>query len=166
MTTWQTDQADIPQAISNPLGVKLVERVKVATRYVSADLEVRVAPEHILYPDYETQALPLDEAQEILKGLDHYERVTGKTGYVDRFWRRSKPWRVIVRRGGVQVTDLPKYAEYTSNEPDAFKTTTLGDTSVVIRNYSAGRETIVRGAGVQVTDLPAMTVITVWKDNR
>lgn len=165
MTTWQTDQTDIPQAISNPLGAKLVERVKVATRYVSADLEVRVAPEHILYPNYETQALPLDEAQEILKGLDHYERVTGQTGYVDRFWRRSKPWRVIVRALKPKPVP-PKYAECTSNEPDAFKTTTLGDTSVVIRNYSAGRETIVRGGGVQVTDLPAMTVITVWKDNQ
>lgn len=165
MTTWQTDRPDIPQAISNPLGAKLVERVKVATRYVSADLEVRVAPEHILYPNYETQALPLDEAQEILKGLDHYERVTGKTGYVDRFWRRSKPWRVIVRALKPEPVP-PKYAECTSNEPDAFKTTTLGDTSVVIRNYSAGRETIVRGGGVQVTDLPAMTVITVWKDNQ
>lgn len=160
MTTWQMDQADIPQAISNPLGAKLVERVKVATRYVSADLEVWVAPEHILYPDYETQALPLDEAQEILKGLDHYERVTGKTGYVDRFWRRSKPWRVIVR------ALKPKYAECTSNEPDAFKTATIGETVAVIRNYSAGRETIVRGGAVQVTDLPAMTVITIWKDSR
>ena len=124
-----------------------------------------MAPEHILYPDYETQALPLDEAQEILKGLDHYERVTGKTGYVDRFWRRSKPWRVIVRALKPEPVP-PKYAECTGNEPDAFKTTTLGDTSVAIRNYSAGRETIVRGGGVQVTDLPAMTVITVWKDNQ
>ena len=164
MTTWQTDQADIPQPISNPLGAKLVERVKVATRYVSADLEVLVAPEHILYPDYETQALPLDEAQEILKGLDHYERVTGKTGYVDRFWRRSKPWRVIVRALNPEPVP-PKYAERTRNEPDAFKTTSIGETVAVIRNYSVGRETIVRGGAVQVTDLPAMTVITVWKDN-
>lgn len=165
MTTWQMDQTDTPQVISNPLGEKLVERVKVATRYVSADLEVRVAPEHILYPDYEAQALPLDEAQEILKGLDHYERVTGKTGYVDRFWRRSKPWRVIVRRLRPEPVP-PKYTECTNNEPDAFKTTSIGETVAVIRNYSAGRETIVRGGAVQVTDLPAMTVITVWKDNR
>lgn len=165
MTTWQMDQADIPQVISNPLGAKLVERVKVATRYVSADLEVRVAPEHILYPDYETQALPLDEAQEILKGLDHYERVTGKTGYVDRFWRRSKPWRVIVRALKPEPVP-PKYAECASNEPDAFKTPTTGETVAVVRNYSAGRETVIRGGGVQVTDLPAMTVITIWKENR
>lgn len=165
MTTWQMDQADVPQCISNPLGAKLVERVKVATRYVSADLEVRVAPEHILYPDYETQALPLDEAQEILKGLDHYERVTGKTGYVDRFWRRSKPWRVIVRRLRPEPVP-PKYTECTSNEPDAFKTASIGETVAVVRNYSVGRETVVRGGAVQVTDLPAMTVITVWKDNQ
>ena len=165
MTTWQMDQADIPQAISNQLGAKLVERVKVATRYVSADLEVLVAPEHILYPDYETQALPLDEAQEILKGLDHYEHVTGKTGYEDRFWRRSKPWRVIVRRLRPEPVP-PKHTECASNEPDAFKTTTLGETVAVVRNYSAGRETIVRGGAVQVTDLPAMTVITIWKDGR
>ena len=165
MTTWQTDQVDIPQPISNQLGAKLVERVKVATRYVSADLEVRVAPEHILYPEYETQALPLDEAQEILKGLDHYERVTGKTGYVDRFWRRSKPWRVIVRALKPEPVP-PKCAECTSNEPNAFKTTTIGETVAVVRNYSAGRETIVRGGAVQVTDLPAMTVITVWKEGQ
>ena len=165
MTTWQMDQADIPQAISNPLGAKLVERVKVATRYVSADLEVRVAPEHILYPDYETQALPLDEAQEILKGLDHYERVTGKTGYVDRFWRRSKPWRVIVRALKSEPVP-PKHAERTNNEIDAFKNPTIGDTTAIVRNYSAGRETIIRGGAVQVTDLPAMTVITVWKEGR
>lgn len=165
MTTWQIDQADIPQAISNSLGAKLVERVKVATRYVSADLEVRVAPEHILYPDYETRELPLDEAQEILKGLEHYERVTGKTGYMDRFWRRSKPWRVIVRALKPEPVP-PKYAECTSNEPDAFKTTAIGETVAVVRNYSAGRETIVRGGAVQVTDLPAMTVITIWKNDR
>jgi hypothetical protein len=47
-----------------------------------------------------------------------------------------------------------------------FKTPTIGETVAVIRNYSAGRETIVRGGAVQVTDLPAMTVITIWKDNR
>ena len=60
----------------------------------------------------------------------------------------------------------PKYAERTTNEPDAFKTPTLGETSVVVRNYTAGRETIVRGGAAQVTDLPAMTVITVWKEQR
>lgn len=165
MTTWQQDQIEKPCPISNELGAKLVERVKVATRYVSADLEVRVAPEHILYPDYETQALPLDEARAILEGMERYEHVTGKTGYVDRFWRHSKPWRVIVRALKPEPVP-PKYADCTINEPDAFKTTTLGETSVVIRNYSAGRETIVRGGAVQVTDLPAMTVITVWKEDR
>lgn len=163
MTTWQTDQADTPQPVSNQLGAKLVERVKVATRYVSADLEVRVAPEHILGPDYETQALPLDEARVILEGMERYERCTDKTVYEDRFWRHSKPWRVIVRAlksGPVP----PKNAECTGNEPDTFNTPTLGETSVVVRNYTAGRETIIRGGVVQVTDLPAMTVITVWKE--
>lgn len=165
MATNQMEEACISKRRNKVLGAKLVDRVKVATRYVSADLEVRVAPEHILYPDYETQALPLDEAQEILKGLDHYERVTGKTGYVDRFWRRSKPWRVIVRALKPEPVP-PKYAECTRNEPDAFKTTTIGETVAVVRNYSEGRETIVRGGAVQVTDLPAMTVITVWKGSR
>lgn len=47
-----------------------------------------------------------------------------------------------------------------------FKIPTIGETVVVVRNYSAGRENIVRGGAVQVTDLPAMTVITIWKDNR
>lgn len=165
MTTWQTDQADIPRPVSNQLGAKLVERVKVATRYVSVDLEVRVAPEHILYPDYETQALPLDEARVILEGMARYERRTDKTVYEDRFWRRSKPWRVIVR--ALKSSPVPpKYAERTSNELEAFKIPTIGETSAVVRNYTAGRETIVRGGAVQVTDLPAMTVITVWKEQR
>lgn len=165
MTTWQTDQADIPQPVSNQLGAKLVERVKVATRYVSADLEVRVAPEHILYPDYVPQALPLDEARVILEGMERYERRTAKTVYEDRFWRRSKPWRVIIR-ALKSVPVPPKYAERTSNELDAFKIPTIGETSAVVRNYTAGRETVVRGGAVQVTDLPAMTVITVWKEQR
>ena len=47
-----------------------------------------------------------------------------------------------------------------------FKIPTMGETVAVVRNYSAGRETIVRGGAVQVTDLPAMTVITVWKGDR
>lgn len=165
MTTWQTDQADIPQPVSNQLGAKLVERVKVATRYVSADLEVRVAPEHILYTDYVTQALPLDEARVILEGMERYERRTDKTVYEDRFWRHSKPWRVIVRALKPDPVP-PKYAERTSNELEAFKIPAPGETSVVVRNYTAGRETIVRGGAVQVTDLPAMTVITVWKEQR
>ena len=45
-----------------------------------------------------------------------------------------------------------------------FQVPTLGETVAVVRNYSAGRETIIRGGAVQVTDLPAMTVITIWKD--
>lgn len=165
MTTWQTDQADIPQPVSNQLGTKLVERVKVATRYVSVDLEVRVAPEHILCPDYETQALPLDEARVIREGMERYEQRTDETVYEDRFWRRSKPWRVIIRALKTDPVP-PKYAERTSNELDALKTPTPGETSVVVRNYTAGRETIIRGGAVQVTDLPAMTVITVWKEQR
>lgn len=47
-----------------------------------------------------------------------------------------------------------------------FKIPTTGETVAVVRNYSAGCETIVRGGAVQVTDLPAMTVITVWKEQR
>ena len=45
-----------------------------------------------------------------------------------------------------------------------FKSPTLGETSVIVRNYSAGRETVIRGGAVQVTNLPAMTVITVWRE--
>lgn len=47
-----------------------------------------------------------------------------------------------------------------------FKSPTVGETAAIVRNYTAGRETIVRGGAVQVTELPAMTVITVWKDAR
>ena len=47
-----------------------------------------------------------------------------------------------------------------------FKIPTIGETVAVVRNYSAGRETVIRGGAVQVTDLPAMTVITVWKEQQ
>lgn len=77
-----------------------------------------------------------------------------------------------LRVGGEGLTDCKRLdgkhfgAECTSNELDTFKTPTLGETSVVVRNYTAGRETIIRGGAVQVTDLPVMTVITVWKEQR
>lgn len=45
-----------------------------------------------------------------------------------------------------------------------FKVPTVGETAVVVRHYSTGRETVIRGGAVQVVDLPAMTVITVWKE--
>ena len=47
-----------------------------------------------------------------------------------------------------------------------FKSPTVGETVAIVRNRTAGRETIVRGGAVQVIELPAMTVITVWKDAR
>ena len=47
-----------------------------------------------------------------------------------------------------------------------FETPTVGETTVVIRHYPTGRETVVKGGAVQVTELQALTVITVWKDAR
>lgn len=49
-------------------------------------------------------------------------------------------------------------------EDTDFKVPAIGETVAVVRNCTAGRETIIRGGAVQVTDLPAMTVITVWKE--
>lgn len=45
-----------------------------------------------------------------------------------------------------------------------FETPAIGETTVVIRHYPTGRETVVKGGAVQVTELQALTVITVWKD--
>lgn len=47
-----------------------------------------------------------------------------------------------------------------------FKTPAIGETTVVVRHYPTGRETVVQGGAVQVTELQALTVITVWKDAR
>lgn len=47
-----------------------------------------------------------------------------------------------------------------------FGTPTMGETTVVIRHYPTGRETVVKGGAVQVTELQALTVITIWKDTR
>lgn len=79
--------------------------------------------------------------------------------------QRNKVLGAIIR-ALKSVPVPPKYAERTSNELDAFEIPTIGETSAVVRNYTAGRETVVRGGAVQVTDLPAMTVITVWKEQR
>lgn len=47
-----------------------------------------------------------------------------------------------------------------------FSAPTVGETTVVVRHYPTGRETVVQGGAVQVTELQALTVITVWKDAR
>lgn len=51
-------------------------------------------------------------------------------------------------------------------ENEYFKQPAIGESTVVVRHYPTGRETVTRGSAVQVTELPGMTVITVWKDTR
>lgn len=47
---------------------------------------------------------------------------------------------------------------------ETFRVPAIGATTVVVRHYPTGRETVVQGGAVQVTELQALTVITVWKD--
>lgn len=51
-------------------------------------------------------------------------------------------------------------------ENENFRAPAIGETTVVVRHYPTGRETVVQGCAVQVTELQALTVITVWKDTR
>ena len=157
MTTWQQDQIDKPCPISNELGLKILDRTRKPTRYVSAAIEVRLEPWENRNPVYVNEALPCDEAEELRTSMDDYEQKTGETSYKDCFWKRE-PWRITITP--------PKRAESITHEPGTFESPTVGETTVAVRNYSVGRETIVRGGAVQVTDLPAMTVITIWKDER
>lgn len=69
----------------------------------------------------------------------------------------------VSRDGGKWVVTCQRSrAGYLENE--LFKQPTIGESTVVVRHYPTGRETVTRGSAVQVTELPAMTVITVWKD--
>lgn len=167
MTTWQQDQIDKPCPITNELGLKILDRTRKPTRYVSADIEVRLEPWENRNPVYVNEALPCDEAEELRTSMDDYEQKTGETIYKDCFWKRE-PWRITITRLQPSKATLtpPKRAESIVSEPGTFETPTVGETTVAVRNYSAGRETIVRGGAVQVTNLPAMVVITVWKEDR
>lgn len=162
MTTRQQDQTGVPQPISNEWVAKTLELISGPTRLVSDDLALALAPWGDPDPEYKILPLMDDEAQMLREGLDRYERFTGKTIYHDRFWKHGKPWRVILHRH----EDLAplKRIEEGCRGLRAFGAPTVGATSVVVRNYNAGRETVIRGAAVQVTDFAAMTVITVWKE--
>ena len=164
MTTWQQDQAGIPQPISNELVAKTLELISEPTEWASEDVALALAPWDDLDPEYKTLTLTDSEARMLREGLDVYELLAGKALYQDRFWKHGKPWRLILRRQEAPV--LPKRVEEACRGARAFEVPTIGETSVVVRNYNAGRETFICGGAVQVTDLPAMTVITVWKEQR
>lgn len=164
MTTRQQDQAGIPQPISNERVAKTLELISGPTELVSEDLTFALAPWDDPNPEYKTLPLTDHEAQILREGLHAYELFTGKALYQDRFWKHGKPWRVTLRRQETPVP--PKRVEEGYQGPRAFGAPTVGATSVVVRNYNAGRETVIRGAAVQVTDLAAMTVVTIWKERR
>jgi len=100
MTTWQQDQIDCPRAIDDFVIMDLLVRISEPTRYISVDLELTLAPWSIQNPEFTTQAMSLDLAEDLLEDMDAYEQATGKTVWVDRFWKQAKPWRIEFRRLG------------------------------------------------------------------
>lgn len=100
MTAWRQDQIDYPRAIDDFVIMYLLGRISEPTRYISVNLELALAPCSIQNPEFGTLAMPLDLAEDLLEGMDAYERTTGETVWVDRFWKQAKPWRIELRRLG------------------------------------------------------------------
>ena len=103
MTTWQQDQIDYPRAIDDFVIIDILGLVSGPTRFISVDLELTLAPWSIPDPEFSTQAMPLDLAEDLLEDLEKYEQATGETVWVDRFWKQAKPWRIELRRLGRSV---------------------------------------------------------------
>lgn len=174
MTTWQTDICDTQDLALKALGA-LFNRYAAPVKVKNTDLEVVYCP-----VEDESDELPEETAPERSPYWQELTRLTNslaRMGYFTtsgEFEYEDKTWRVTCRRNkktytppcssGVAMVTPPKRAEGTIQDPDAFPAPTLGESVAVVRNYSAGRETVVRGGAVQITDLPAMTVITVWKE--
>lgn len=50
-----------------------------------------------------TRILSYEAAESFLDSWNAFEQATGKTVWVDTFWKRAKPWRVEMRRREVQA---------------------------------------------------------------
>lgn len=98
MTTWQQDQIDHPKAIDDFVVMGLLEQVNNPTLFVGAGLELAMAPFYMSNPDFDARTFPPNAVETLQASMNRYERKTGKTEWVDRFWKRAKPWRVTIRR--------------------------------------------------------------------
>lgn len=57
-----------------------------------------MAPFYMSNPDFDARTSPPNAVETLQASMNRYERKTGKTEWVDRFWKRAKPWRVTIRR--------------------------------------------------------------------
>lgn len=103
MTTWQQDQIDQPQPIKDYVAIGILNQIGVPTRFVSPELELTLAPCAESNPKFMTRILPYEAAESFLASWSAFEQATGKTVWVDTFWKRAKPWRVEMRRREVQA---------------------------------------------------------------
>lgn len=98
MTTWQQDQIDQPQPIKDYVVIGILKQIGIPTRFVSPELELTLAPCAESNPEFMTRILPYEAAESFLVSWNAFEQTTGKTVWVDAFWKRAKPWRVEMRR--------------------------------------------------------------------
>lgn len=166
MTLWQTDIVDTHRKALAALE-KLLELYDRPTILEANGLVVWLEPSEVA-PNTVTHHPPAPVETDAWSDVVRLTDSLARMGYFtirDEVGRGGEKWVVTCHRsresyahravGGLMIT---------RNED--FKTPTVGETVAIVRNYTAGRETIVRGGALQVTELPAMTVITVWKDAR
>lgn len=103
MTTWQQDQTDYPHPLDDRVVIGLLQRINTPTRFLSAELELTLAPYEASGPEFVTQILPYEAAASFLVSWNAFEQATGKTVWGDVFWKRAKPWRVEMGRREVQA---------------------------------------------------------------
>ena len=102
MTTWQQDQIDQPKPIKDYVVIGILKQIGVPTRFVSPELELALAPCEESNPEFMTRILPYETAESFLVSWNAFEKATGKTVWVDAFWKYAKPWRVEMRRREVR----------------------------------------------------------------
>lgn len=103
MTTWQQDQIDYPQPLDDHVVIGILQRINTPTRFVSAELELSLAPCETSDPEFVTRILPYEATESFLVSLNAFKQATGKTVWADAFWKRAKLWRVEMRRREVQA---------------------------------------------------------------
>lgn len=102
MTTWQQDQIDYPQPLDDRVVIGILQRINTPTRFVSAELELTLTPCETSDTAVVTQILPYEAAESFFVSWNAFEQATGKTVWVNTFWKRAKPWRVEMRRREAQ----------------------------------------------------------------
>lgn len=86
MTAWQQDQIDQPQPIKDYVVIGTLKQIGVPTRFVSPEPELALAP----CEEFMTRILPYETAESFLVSWNAFEKATGKTVWVDSFWKYAK----------------------------------------------------------------------------